>query len=870
MLLLLVCVPFAGRAQVIDVEAETFIDQTASGTTVTDSVDLVVRDDSVKVVRKPFLDAVISGSNQDSVHYDPRTKMFYFYEKGDVKYRDKNIKADYMQVDMKTKVIIARGREDTVTGRPTRPEFKDGASSYTMDTLRYDLEKEIANASGMATQDGEGYLRGDKIKKLKDNTINIQGGMLTTCDLHDPHFYIRMTKAKTIPDKKVIFGPSYIVMEDVPIPVLAIPFGFFPLMGESNSGFIVPTFGEEMNKGFFIRDGGYYLKFNDYVDLSLTGGIYTFGSWEASTISRYVKRYKFSGDLSLRFSKDIFGERGSSDYINQNNYKISWSHRQDPKWNPSSQFSARVDFSSSGYTKYGSTTMNDYLNTQTNSSIAYSKSWVGKPFSLSTNLQHSQNTMDTTVSLSFPNLVFSVSRIYPFKRRNAEGRARWYEKISLSYTGTLQNNVTVKERDLFTDKMFEKMRYGVNHVIPIQTSLNLFQYVNISPSATYQERWYFKKHLKKWDPQLNQVVNGDTLSGFYRVYDYRFSVNASTNIYGIHLAKKSSKSPLRGIRHVITPSVGFSYTPDFGSKKYGYYDQVQSDTLGNTMVYSPFQNGLYGVPSSGPSAAMSFSLMQNLAIKVRNRNDTVDRKVTIIDNLNIGSSYNFLADSLNLAPFQISLRATLTKELAINVSAVLDPYQLDATGRRINKFMVSQGKLGRITSVSTSFGYSFNSSKKGAATGAINDINSSMVIPTTIDNHEQDYLNRLDANTRRQVMTSQYYDFNIPWNLGLNYTFSYSKPGLKSSIMQSIGFQGSVTITEKWGLSFNGGYDLQEKKVTPGTFSLSRDLHCWQMHFSWVPIGFRKSWSFTIAVKASMLKDLKLDKNSSYFDNFYD
>ena len=839
-----------------------------------DSAAGAARDTSKKdtAQRKSFLDDVISGKNQDSLVYDLRNKTVYIYEKGDVDYQDKNLKADFMKINMDDKIIFAYGREDTTTKTNTRPEFTDGGSTYQMDTITYNIATEKARIKGVTTQDGEGYLKGSRVKKMPDNTINIANGKYTTCDLDHPHFYLAMTKAKTIPGKKVIVGPSYLVMEDVPIYFLGLPFGFFPTMSGRHSGFIKPTWGEEAIKGFFLRDAGYYFAFNDYMDMTVQGGFYTLGSWQASLASRYVKRYKYRGGLNFYFSKDIIGERDEPDYVNMNNFNLQWTHQQDAKFRPNSTFSASVNFSTSGYSKYGAQTINDYLNTQTNSSISYSKSWAGTPFSLSTNMQHSQNSQDTTVSLSFPNVVFSVSRVYPFRRKEAVGKQRWYEKISFTYTGTLGNNVKVKERDLFTDRMFKQMKNGVNHNIPISTSLNLLNYINVSPSANYQERWYFRKIDKEWDPVSRSVVNGDTTTGFYRLYDYSFSVSATTKLYGTYQFKKTAA--VQAFRHTLTPTISFNYRPDFGAAKYGYYKYVQSDTLGNMRRYSPFEEGLYGVPSAGRSAGISFGLTQTLEMKVRSNKDTSGfRKIKLIDNFSITSSYNFLADSLNLAPFSINLRTNLFKNVGLNVNATLDPYQIDANGRKVNKFMLRKGKLGRLTSVSTSFGYSFNSKNLGSSSpAAINDINSGTteVPPEYTDMFTQPGYNQIDPFTRRQMMSATYYDFSIPWNFGFNYSFSYTKPGLQANIVQTLGFNGSVNLTPKWGVTFNGGYDFGSKKITPGTFTLTRDLHCWQMSFNWVPIGFRKSWSFTINVKASMLKDLKYDRNSSFYDNFYD
>ncbi|MFI3266661.1 MAG: putative LPS assembly protein LptD, partial [Rikenellaceae bacterium] len=695
-------------------------------------------------------------------------------------------------------------------------------------------------------------------------------GRYTTCDADHPHFYIAMPTAKFIPGEKVVVGPSYMVMEDVPLYFLGVPFGFFPIDADRSSGFIIPSYGEETVKGFYLRNGGYYYAINDYIDMTLLGGFYTLGSWETSLQTRYSKRYRYSGSLKASFSKDIIGEEDAADYVNMNNFSMTWSHQQDAKFKPNSTFAASVNFSTSGYAKYGSTTLEDYLNTQTNSSVSYSKKWDDKPFSLSMSLQHSQNSTDTTVSLSLPNLAFNMSRIYPFQRKNVIGSQRWYEKISLTYTSTFANSVTVHESDLFTQTMMNDLKSGVKHTIPVSTSFNLFNYISISPNVSYNERWYFKKIQKEWNPETETVETTDTLSGFYRVYDYSVSASASTSVYGMYTVKNPN-SWLKAVRHMMTPSISVSYRPDFGQDKYGYYETVQSDADGSTTTYSPYESSMYGVPSSGESASLSFSLQNSLEMKVRSERDTSGvKKISLIDNFSLSGSYNFLADSLNLSTIALSFRTTLTKSLGLNVSATLDPYQVSSTGTRINKFMWSDGKIGRLSSVSTSFGYSFNS-KGSNSTPSVNDINSQISVPSAYtDPYNTDEYNNLDPNQKRMLMTSSYYDFDIPWNIGFNYSFSFSNTGVSRSVTQTLGFNGSVNLTPKWGIAFNGGFDFEMQTLTPGTFTLSRDLHCWQMSFSWIPTGYRQSWGFTISAKSSLLQDLKYEKNSSYYDNLYD
>ncbi len=821
--------------------------------------------------KKSFLDDVISGKNQDSLIYEPGNKMVYIYEKGDIDYQTMNLKADYIRVNMETKIIYAYGRMDSATvdakgdtiRKPTRPEFNDAGHTYTMDTITYNLGSKKAKIKGVATQEGEGWLIGDNIKKMPNNYINIAHGKYTTCDhVENPHFYLYMTKAKAIPGKKIIVGPSYLVFEDVPIYFLGVPFAFFPMSSGRQSGFIVPSYGEEMSKGFFIRDGGYYFAFNDYLDATVTAGIYTLGSWGAAASSRYIKRYRYSGSLALNYSKDILGDKGDADYVNMNNYSLQWTHSQDPKFRPGSTFSASVNISSSGYSKYAATNMNDYLSSQTNSSISYSKAW--SKMSLSASFSHSQNSRDKSISFTLPNVAFSVQRIYPFKRREVVGKERWYEKIGLTYTSNLSNSISTYDSLLFTEKTLKEMKSNVTHNIPISASFSLFKYINLTPSISYGEYWSFKKVEQKWDPAAKQVITGDTTYGFYRVpTTLSASVGTSTKIYGT-FQFKNKNFPIQAIRHMMTPEASFSFSPDLSDPRFGYYERIQSDSLGGSKYYSPYERA----PSRGKSASVSFSLGNTLEMKVKSKDDTTGvKKIKIIEQLSARSSWNFLADSMNLEPFSLSLRTgTLFGNFAIQLNAMLDPYQLDEQGRRINKFMLSKGKLGRITSTGWTFGYTFQSSQ--SAGGAMNDINNSQV---PVDNPNAGFFSdpTMDAAVRRQLMTSQYYDFNIPWNFGFNYGLDYKKPAYETIITQTLGFNGSVTLTEKWGITFSGSYNFESKKVDYATFNLTRDLHCWQMNFTWIPLGFRQSWSFNIGVKSAMLKDLKYDKHNSYFDNLY-
>ena len=861
--------PAADTAAAVAVAADTVA-------TDVDTLTLQVAD-TVRRAKKAGLDKPISGKASDSLYYDLRNKMVYIYEQGDVSYGDMNLKADFMNINLDNKNIYAYGKADTVDGAPvmTRPVFTQGTTTLNMDTITYNIESQRAKIKSIATQQGDGWLVGTSVKKMEDNTINIEGGMYTTCDQTDhPHFYLAMTKAKVIPGKKAITGPAYLVMEDVPIYFLGVPEGFFPLNTGPKSGILMPTYGEEATRGFYIRGLGYYFTLSEHMDLALTGGIYTLGSWEANVRSRYIKRYKYSGNLNFDFSSVKSGDKGDADYIKQNTFKLQWTHSQDAKANPGSTFSASVNLASSGYSKYSANTLNDMLSTQTNSSISYSKNWAGTPFSLSMNMAVSQNSQTKAISVTLPTVSFNVSRFYPFKRAVKIGKDRWYEKISMSYSGKLTNSVSATESDIFSRQTLDNMRNGVQHTIPVQASFNVFNYINITPSFNYNERWYFKKVDRQWNPTTNMAEELDPEYGFYRLYDYTTALSFSTTLYGMWQVREKYKNfKLQAIRHTFSPSISFSYAPDFSNQKYGYFKTVQSDSTGRTTVYSPFADNAYGTPSQGRSMAMSFSLSQSLEAKVLSKRDSTGiKKISLIDDFSISGSYNFLADSMKLSNISLSLRSTFSGKIGINLRATLDPYEVSPEGIRYNKLTWRRGNLGRIINTGWSFGSSFKS-RDNTKQPAINDINS---VPPEYMNPFYDPYGTMDPVLRRQYMANAYYDFSLPWNIGFNYAVNYSvsyvnngTTGIRRNITQTIGFNGSITFSPKMAATFSGGYDIATNKLTTSSISITRDLHCWQMSFSWIPFGYYKSWSFHIGVKAASLQDLKYDKSQSMYDNLY-
>ena len=780
------------------------------------------------------------------------------------------MKADIMEIDTENNNIFAKGSFDSIENKYRKTIFVDQNIEYNLDSIHYNLKTEKGKIYGVSFEDQEGFVHGETIKKV-DETMNIKNGKYTTCDLEHPHFYLASTKAQYINDKgtkKIVIGPSYFVLEDVPIP-LVIPFGFFPLMTDRTSGLIIPTLGEENLKGFYLRDGGYYQVINDYWDAALTGGIYTLGSWNVRLDSRYSVRYKFSGNVSFDYANDKIEATENAQEMSGVNYSVRWSHSQDPKSNPGSTLSAEVNFQSSGYSKLNGS-LDDYVNAQTNSSISYSKTWTGTPFSFNTSIRQDMNKQDSSMSLSFPSFSFSVSKVYPFKRKNAIGEQKWYEKIGFTYNTTFSNSMKFNETDLFKSEMLNDMKNGMQHKLPIETSFDLFDFIIITPSVNYEESWYFEKIDREWDPTTNTVVT-DTIGGFNRVYEYNASVSAGTTLYGMFNFKKGSK--VQAIRHMMTPSLSFSYSPDFSGPNYGYYKTVQTDANGTLQTYSPFETGIYGVPGRGESANLGLSIGNNIEMKVRNDSDSTGfKKIAIFKSLSISTAYNFAADSLQVQPVSIAGNTTLFKGLDINFSAQWDLYKYDQNGIRTNDFAWTNGSGGRITNAQFSFGYSFRSvigysDGNSGADPNKNPVNTNAPL-------QGSGLMGQQSNTQQQALIAmsrtQYYNFSIPWDLSFNYSFRYQNTGKFSKVNQNVTLNGGLSLTPKWAVTFSSGFDFASMEVNPTSIGIIRDLHCWQMSFSWIPFGFRQSWSFNINVKSSVLQDLKLKKSSSLYDNYYD
>lgn len=817
------------------------------------NADSIPAKDSTKNTKKKLFEDPIFSNAKDSTVYSLDGKKVYMYGDATVIYQKIELKAQYIEFDMEKKEVYAKGLPDSTGKITSRPVFKEGGQTYTMDDIHYNFNSKRAKITGVVSEQDGGFMHGEITKKMEDNTVNISHGKFTTCDKLHPHFYIAITKGKVIPGSKIISGPAYLVIEDVPLP-LGIPFGFFPNSRDRASGVILPEYGEEARRGVYLRGGGFYFGISDNIDLKLTTDIYSFGSWAVRSQSNYIKRYRYSGNFNLELSKFIADESVA------NSYSIHWSHSQNAKASPNSTFSANVNFESTNNNKYNAQSIEKFLNNSINSSIFYSRNFVGTPFRFSTSLRHSQNNSTKIITLNFPSLNFSMDKIYPFKRESNIGSSSWYEKIGFSLNSTLDNKLSVLENDLFKSSVFDKMSNGVKHDIPLATSFNILKFITVSPSVNYTEYWYTKTIRKYWDHDSSIVVE-DTISGFRRAWQYSTGASMSTKIYGMFNFGKDKA--IQAIRHVMTPSISFSYSPDFSDPRYGFYKTYQTDSTGKTQTYSIFSRGVNGGPGSGESGSISFQLGNNLEMKVRSAKDTVNhfKKIKILENLSFRSSYNLLADSMRLSPISFAGNTRLFDKFSINFSGVLDPYSLNSakTGK-IDKFVYKQGGSPvRLTSASIGFDFSLNSSKKDKK--------------TTNKQPDDDLPLGEDPNNPEfgQSMTSNFsnpqVDFDIPWNLSIRYNFNYSKPLTEKTTSQTLAFSGDLSLTPKWKIGFSSNYDFKNRKLTTTSINIHRDLHCWEMRMTIIPLGIYKSYSFQINVKSGMLQDLKWKKRDSYLDN---
>ncbi len=807
---------------------------------------------------------------RDSIRFDLKNQKVFLYGNAEINYQDINLKADYVEIDFTTNILYATGLPDSTGKLAGLPIFTEGSQSFKSKVMRYNFKSKKGFINQVITEDSYGFLHGNNVKKLADNEINISGGSYTTCDLEDhPHFTFKYNKSKVIPGKRIVTGPAYLEIEDVPLP-LGIPFGWFPTKSGQRSGIILPTYGEMANRGFYFEGGGYYFAISDHLDLEILGDIYTRGSWAIRPTLRYNKRYKYSGSFNFGYAINIEGVKETPSYSKKRDFTVRWSHRQDPKARPRSNFSADVNIVSSTFNKYNPSSAQDYLSNTFRSSIAYQTNWAGKYF-LTLNASHSQNTLTHQVTVTLPEVSFSVNRFNPFMAKNKVGRVRWYENITVSYNLNARNNVTAADSVFFQESTLQALQNGIKHSLPISSPVKLLKYITMTNSLNLNDRMYFQYIQKYWSNDTlftsNDTIVGypvtDTIPSFSNIFDFSISSSLSTKIYGIFRFGK--KFPIQAIRHVMTPSVSFSYTPDFGSNFWGYYDSY-TNADGNEIKYSKFEGAIFGSPPSAESGRVGLNLVNNLEMKVRSRKDTISgmKKIVLIDNFTIGISYDLARDSLNWSPLVLSGRTRLVKNLDISYRSEWDPYILDSNGtRNLNRteWAVNR-RLFRLDQTNWTVSLNYRLSSKDFGKGKKTAQESQATLGTEQEK-EDIFLN-----------PDQYIDWSIPWDIAMSYSFNYTAvhhypeyiQEIDKKIVQTLAVNGNVSITPKWKIGVTTGWDFVNNDLSYTSLNIYRDLHCWEMRFNWIPTGFRKSWNFSINAKASILQDLKLTKKKDFRD----
>lgn len=874
------------------------------------AVDDSLAFDSLNRQRKNGIDAPVHYTAEDSIVYDATTGLAHLYGSSTVKYADMDLASEKISINLDSSIVHATGAADSTGVLFGTPTFKMGSDQYESDTMAFNFKTKKGLISGVYTQQDDGFLTSELSKRNDKGELFLQHGRYTTCDDPHPDFYIALSRAKVRPGKDVVFGPAYLVVADVPLP-LAIPYGFFPFSKSYSSGLIMPTYGDETNRGFYLRDGGYYFAINDKMDLKLLGEIYTKGSWGLSAASNYRKRYRYSGSFFASYQNTINGEKNMPDYMKQTSFKIQWSHRQDAKANPYRNISASVNFATSSYERNNLTSMyNPQSMTQSTrtSSVSMTNTFSNIGMTLSSTMNLNQNMRDSTISLTLPDININISRFYPFKRKKAAGKEKWYEKISMSYTGHMSNSINTKEDLLMHSSLTRDWRNGMQHSIPIQGNFTLFGYLNINPSINFTDRTYTNKVKKAWDNMTQREVS-DTIDGFYNVYDWRMSVSASTKLYGMYIPnRKVFGDKIQAVRHVFTPTVSFNYAPDFSASRYGYYETYQkTDAEGNVSLveYSPYQGAMFGVPGKGKTGSISMDVSNNIEMKVKSDDDSTGyKKISIIDELGAQMSYNMATEIRPWSDLSTRLRLKLTKSYTLNINAVFATYayELDGNGnprRSEHTTYYSLGKFGRFQGISQNLSYTLDNNKvmnwikwlkgerpekndrnkKNGRNGSDNDDeydDDEYERETNEDKALQAGKNGAKRDKAGKAETDEdgYMAFSLPWSLSFGYgismrentggKFNYEKMNYPYSYTQTLNCSGNIRISDGWNISFSSGYDFDNKKISMTTASLSRDLHCFNMSCS-VVLAPYTSYNFSFRCNAATLTDaLKYDKRSSY------
>jgi len=868
-----------------------------SSDSIRNNTDSIPQDSTER--KKNSLDAPVDYTANDSIIFIMADNWGYLYGDSKVDYQTMTINAENISINMDSSIVHAKYGLDSVGKEFGFPVFKENSTEYEMKTVSYNFKSKKGYIRNVITQQGEGYIVADKAKKNPDDSFFMCDGKYTTCDNHDhPHFYMMLTRAKVRPKKNVVTGPAYLVIEGLPLP-LAIPFGFFPFTEKYSSGIIMPSYGDDMDRGFNLRNGGYYFAINDYIDLALTGEIYTKGSWGLSARSTYRKRYKYNGGFDLQYMYTKYGDKEvPSSYSVAKDMKITWRHAQDAKSNMYRTLSANVNYSTTTFNRFNQESQYGYNSTENtkSSTVTLTQKFPNSPFSLSANVSASQRAKDSIVSLTLPNLTLTMSRIYPFKRKEVIGEERWYEKIQMSYTGDFRNSITTKDNLLFKSNLMKDWENGMMHRIPVSATFNLLNYINITPSFNYNERWYTKSVTRGWDATTKQHVAVDTSYSFYRSYDFNYSLSVQTKLYGFY-EPLFKIGKIKTIRHVFTPSISFNGNPDFSDPRFGSYKSYwYIDAYGERQqqFYSPYQGQIFSPPSPGKSASINFAFENNLEMKVATNNDST-KIISLIDNLSINFGYNMMANEHKWSDISTNLRLKLSKSLMVNVGASWDPYAYEwdpvrQTGIKSRDLRLERyGTIARLRSTGYSISPSINQDTfkkwfgKGGDTKTTEpedliDNNDELGIEEPGEVQRASLFSRKDDGS--EYDSDGYLKNEVKWNLSFTYSMAYAWTNefnretneFKGKITQNLGLSGSIQPTKNWNFNFTTSYDFDNHKFAYLNCSLSRNLHCWNISASFIPIGPYTSYYVSLRVNSSMLQDLKYEQRSrrSSFDPDWD
>lgn len=803
--------------------------------------------------KRTVLDARIDYSAEDSLTFFLDNKDVFLYNKAKIDYDKMKLESGFMTVNFDTKTLFAEGVKDSTDTIVQAPIFKEGNAEYKSKELKYNFDTKQGIISNVFTKESDGYLHGEKVKKKDDRTMYISSGMFTTCDNEEhPHFGISFSKAKAITDDKIVTGPAWFSLMEIPLPV-GIPFAYFPFTDGKKSGFLMPSYGNAANRGYYLRNIGWYFAINDYIDLALRGDIYTNLSYAVNISSSYFKRYKYRGSIEFRYEDNHTGLKNTPSYSSSSDFKFRWTHSQEAKSHPYRTFSANVNLVSSKFNQY-TTNVSDYFNNTTTSSIAFSTRF-GSAWSFTANLGESYNVNSGAISLDLPSMTLSSIQFYPFRKKKSSGKRKWYEDISFSYRANLINTIDTYDSLLTSSDLIKNFRNGIMHSIPISSNVKILKHLNWTNSISYTERWYTNSLSKTYNPETD-LIDKDTIYGFIANRNANFTSSINTRLYGMFTFKKGF---IKAVRHVINPSISFNYTPDFSEPSIGFYD-FYTDKEGKRVYYSKTENGVFGSPPQGASGVINFSLGNNLEMKVPDKNDTVEgmRKIVLLEAFNISSGYDLARDSINWQPLRLTARTTLFKKLLINFSASYTPYVLNEKGALTNELLWhKEGRLFQKQNSQWTLNLNWNLNSK-----ANNN-------QTTGDYHSPTEMQYSPFSNPNEIL-SEHVDFSIPWNLtlGVNYSrlssYIVSIAGYQTNQSATLTARGDLNLTEKWKIGFSSGYDFINKDFTYTSIDFYRDLHCWEMRMNWIPFGPRQGWNFSISVKAPMLQDLKYEKRNDF------